>query len=187
MDHLKKLTDENLVDHVRKNNKEAYIEVVSRYQEKLLRYARYLASDPSKASDIVQNAFIKAYINLNSFNVNRKFSTWIYRIVHNEAMRELGRRDEIPIPEGIDFPSGKDLESELIAKEISAMVTDCLNGLPLPYREPLSLHFLEKKSYEEISDILRMPVGTVGTRINRAKILMKKLCQMKSRRTSLKI
>ena len=69
------------------------------------------------------------------------------------------------------------LEEELIKKELQAHAHHCLRQMPLIYREVLSLYFLEERSYEEISDILRIPIGTVGTRINRAKVLMKKICQ----------
>jgi len=77
----------------------------------------------------------------------------------------------------VDFESGVNLEEELIKKELQAHARYCLSRMPLIYREALSLYFLEERSYEEISDILRIPIGTVGTRINRAKVLMKKICQ----------
>ncbi|HAU08019.1 MAG: RNA polymerase, sigma-24 subunit, ECF subfamily [Candidatus Yanofskybacteria bacterium GW2011_GWF1_44_227] len=174
---LKTLSDEKLIEYVRAADQDAYLEVVLRYQDKLLRYANYLAQDQMKSADIVQNAFIKAFVNLQSFNSKMKFSTWIYRIVHNEAMNEIVRyKKEMPMPEEFDFKSDENIEYDLIQKETSDLVRKCLSEMPLIYSEPLSLFFLEDKSYEEISDILRLPVGTVGTRINRAKILMKKIC-----------
>ena len=177
---LSKLSDEEVVEITRTKDKEAYVEVVKRYQEKLMRYARYLVSDDERASDVVQEAFIKAYINLNSFDTKRKFSSWIYRIVHNGAINLTNKyKKEKPLFEDIDLDSGINIEKEYTQKEVRKMVRSCLEELPLLYREPLSLYFLEEKSYSEISDILRIPTGTVGTRIKRAKSVMKQICQRK--------
>ena len=174
---LKKLTDEQVADYVRTKDQESYLEIVLRYQSKLIRYANSLTHDETKAADIVQNSFIKAFVNLNSFNTKMKFSSWIYRIVHNEAMNEvIKHKNEMPILEGVDFASEEDIVANLTKKEAQERVKKCLSEIPLLYSEPLSLFFLEEKSYDEISDILRLPIGTVGTRIRRAKILMKKIC-----------
>lgn len=178
MTDLKKLTDEQIVEIVRTKDKELYIEIVMRYQEKLFRYAINLIQDKPKAEDAVQESFIKAFINLNSFNLKMKFSSWIYRIVHNQVMNMFNKhKKEFPLLENINFDSGKNLELDLSKKEIQEKVTKCINKISIMYSEPLSLYYIEEKSYEEISDILRLPVGTVGTRINRAKIMMKKICQ----------
>ena len=178
MKNLLKLTDEKVVEIVRNNDSEIYGEIVRRYWEKLLRYVAYLIKDEQKAVDVVQNSFIKAYINLNGFNTKKKFSSWIYRVTHNEAMNILKKhKREVVMNEDFDWDSGVDIEKEYGKKELRQMVRKCLNGIPLKYKEPLSLYYLEEKSYKEISDILRMPVGTVGTNINRGKLLMKKICQ----------
>jgi len=177
---LSKLSDEEVVEITRTKNKEAYSEIIKRYQGKLMRYAKYLVNDNERASDVVQDAFIKAYINLNSFDTKRKFSSWIYRIVHNEAVNLINKyKKEKPLFENIDFDSGINIEEEYTQNEVRKMVKNCLEEMSLLYREPLSLYFLEKNSYNEISDILRIPIGTVGTRINRAKKLMKKICLKK--------
>ncbi len=177
---LSKLSDEEVVEITRTKNKEAYAEVIKRYQAKLMRYAKYLVSDDEKASDVAQDAFIKAYINLNSFDTKRKFSSWIYRIVHNEAMNLINKyKKEKPLFENIDFDSGINIEEEYTQNEVRKMVKNCLEEMSLLYREPLSLYYLEEKSYKEISDILRIPIGTVGTRINRAKLIMRQICQRK--------
>ena len=178
MKNSKELKDEQIVEIVRTKDKELYVEIVLRYQAKLLRYARYLVQDKIKAAEAVQEAFIKAFINLNSFNPKMKFSSWIYIIVHNEVINVIKKnKRERPLLDNTDFDSGKDLEIDFTEKEIQERVSRCIDQMPAIYSEPLSLFYLEDKSYEEISDILRMPVGTVGTRINRAKVLMKKICQ----------
>ncbi len=178
MKDLKKLTDEQIIEIVRTKDKELYFEIVLRYQEKLLRYAINHIQNKPKAEDAVQESFIKAFINLNSFDLQMKFSSWIYRIVHNQVMNTFNKnKRELPLLDNIDFDSEKNLELDLSKKEIQERVNKCINKISIMYSEPLSLYYIEEKSYEEISDILRLPVGTVGTRINRAKIMMKKICQ----------
>lgn len=178
MSDNEKLTDEEIVAIVRSGDQELYGVIIERYQNKLLRYATSILTQEHKATDVVQESFIKAFINLHGFNTRMKFSSWIYRIVHNESMNVLAKQKyEVRIPEGVDFDSGEDIEDDLSREEIKERASNCLSRIPLLYSEPLSLYYLEEKSYEEISDVLRIPVGTVGTRINRAKALMKKICQ----------
>lgn len=178
MSDLPKLSDEQIIKKVREKDKELYREIILRYQKKLLRYANYLLSDSYQAADIVQESFIKAYINLNSFNLNKKFSSWIYRIVHNQAMDYFKKNKiQYSLESHFDLDSGINLEDNLIKKELEKNTRQCLSQIPLLYKEPLSLYFLEEKNYEEISDILKIPISTVGTRISRAKILMEKICQ----------
>lgn len=180
MSNTQNLSDEEIVRYVCQKDKELYSEIIKRYQQKLLRYVNYLVGESSLAEDIVQETFIKAYVNLNSFNLKKKFSSWIYRIAHNEAMNNLTKnKKKVSLNSIFDFDSGINVEDEFSKKEIQAMVHKCLGEMPAHYKEPLVLYFLEGKSYEEISDILRLAIGTVGTRINRAKVLMKKICQTK--------
>lgn len=178
MTNAKNLTDEELVEVIRSLDQELYAEIITRYQDRLLRYANYLSGDPAKSADIVQESLIKAFINLNSFNTQKKFSSWIYRIVHNQAMN-IFKREKINFSVVLNdnFDDGIDLEDELIKKELQQHARECVQQLPLIYREALTLFFLEDQSYEAIGDILKIPMGTVATRINRAKKLMKAICQ----------
>ncbi|OGG11735.1 hypothetical protein A2Z00_01385 [Candidatus Gottesmanbacteria bacterium RBG_13_45_10] len=178
MSDISKLSDENVVEIVRTKDKEIYAEIIRRYQTKLMRYAGYIMGDEQKGADALQEAFIKAYSNLNGFDTKKKFGSWIYRIVHNEAMNMLGKnKKQVPMNDALEFDSGINVEDEFIKNELVNHAHHCLEQMSIIYREPLSLMYLEEKSYEEISDILRIPVGTVGTRINRARGIMKKLCQ----------
>ncbi len=171
-------SDEALVAIVRTKDKERFAEIVERYQLKLLRYATQLVHDEQKASDVVQDAFVKAYINLHGFDVKKKFSSWIYRIVHNEAMNAVKKyHKETPLAPEMDIKSDENIEHDYTKKELIAYTQSCLGDMPLLYSEPLALYYLDEKSYDEISDILRIPMGTVATRIARAKKLMKILCQ----------
>lgn len=178
MPQTKILSDEKLVVLIRTKNKQLYSDLVKRYQDKLMRYAIHLVHDHQKALDVVQDSFIKAYIHLNSFDAKLKFSSWIYRIVHNEAINIAKKYSkETPIITDNEIISDENPENELSKKEITEKANDCLAQMDIKYSEPLELFYLEDKSYEEISDILRIPMGTVATRINRAKGIMKKICQ----------
>lgn len=175
---IKELSDESIVEQVRSFDQELYVVLVERYQHKLLRYAQNLIHNEHKAADVVQESFIKAFINLQGFDTKKKFSSWIYRIVHNEAMNSIKKyQKEVQMPEGFDFASSEDIEADFERKEEIASVQTHLKKLPVIYAEPLALRYLEDKTYEEISDILRLPMGTVATRIKRAKALMKHICQ----------
>ncbi len=172
------LTDNELVEKIRQTDKDLYALIIGRYQKKLLRYATNLIKDEDKAVDVVQNSLIKAFINLNSFNTNHKFSSWIYQIVHNEALNLIKKYPgETPLLDDVDFKSDEDIEENFIQKETKLQVEKCLKEIPVLYSEPLSLYYIDDKSYEEISDILRIPMGTVAIRISRAKKLMKNICQ----------
>ncbi len=178
MSNYEQFSDEEIVEKIRLPDQELYSVIIERYQHKLMRYATHLVHDEDGALDIVQSSFIKAYINLQGFDTKKKFSSWIYRIVHNEAINSLKKyRREVKMPDDFDFPSDEDITKEFENKENSIKVEKCLSKIPLLYSEPLSLYYLDEKTYEEISDILRIPMSTVATRISRAKIAMKHICQ----------
>ena len=171
-------SDEMVVKNVCSSDQELYSVLVARYQEKLLRYVTYLIHDEQKAKDVVQEAFIKAFINLKGFDTSKKFSSWIYRIAHNEAMNVVKKyQKEVRLPEDFEIESEDDTEAEFAQQEMGEQVRAYLSELPVIYAESLMLRYLEDKSYDEISYILRIPVGTVGTRINRAKKIMKQICK----------
>jgi len=177
MEGVANLTDEELVHLVCTKDQELYREVVHRYQDKLMRYATYLIRDDARATDVVQEAFIKAFINLRSFNPKKKFSSWIYRIVHNEAINNIKKhKREMPLEGDISVEQvavgSLDEEEGFDKRQLKKMVASCLDRLPLIYSSPLALFYLEGKPYEEISDVLRIPIGTVGTRISRGKRLL---------------
>lgn len=180
MENIETKTDEEIVEIVKNENKESYAHIIKRYQDKLIRYAEYLIGDQDKASDAVQDSFIKAYINLNGFDVKKKFSSWIYRIVHNEAINLIDKNKKtIKLDPDVDFDSGVNIEDTYVKEELVSHAHNCIEAIDINYRDPLSLYYIENKSYEEISDILRLPMGTVAVRINRAKIILKKICQTK--------
>lgn len=180
MSDVSKLTDSQVVEIVRTKNKELFSEIIKRYQNKLLRYAINITGSEHVGADVVQDSLIKAFVNLNGFDTKRKFSSWIYRIVHNESMNALSKNKKIvSIDEKFDFEDNQNIEDDFVKQELVNKANNCLRQMPMIYKEPLSLYYLDNKSYDEISDILRLSIGTVSTRINRAKLLMKKICQKK--------
>jgi RNA polymerase sigma-70 factor (ECF subfamily) len=122
---------------------------------------------------------VKAYRNIKTFDIERKFSSWIYRIAHNEAINFLKKRNKKKFISWEDIVSNKDkmdTKSEerspidiWIRKEASAEIKEALDMLPIKYKEVLVLRYFSEKSYEEIGRMIKSPVNTVGTLINRAK------------------
>ena len=173
--------DEKLVKLSLEDSKN-YRYLVERYEGKLMRYIRRLLYvNTEDAEDILQEVFIKAYRNLNSFNPRYKFSNWIYRIAHNEAVSFLRKNKKRKLeitndPEKDIFEnlaSDLDLEKEYMEKDSAKRVEKILAKLDTKYRDALVLKFLEGMDYNEISEILHIPSGTVGSLISRAKIKLK--------------
>jgi RNA polymerase sigma-70 factor (ECF subfamily) len=181
MKNLSSLPDEEIVRLTREKDQELYQEIMTRYQKKLLRYANYLVNDQDLAADAVQQGFVKAYLNLNSFKLNKKFGSWLYRIVHNEAMNLVKKeKPSLDLSTQFSLKSSEDVEDHYAKKELAKLTCACLLSIPLKYREPLTLYFLEGYSYQEISDILRLPVSTVGVRLSRGKKYLKEVCQIQN-------
>jgi RNA polymerase sigma-70 factor (ECF subfamily) len=159
-------------------NQDYFLCIVRKYEAPLMRYIRRITNvSLEDAEDLLQETFIKVYTNLNGFDTSLKFSSWIYRIAHNEVIsnfRKLKVRPE-KINSEINGDVLKKIKSELnIEKEIDQKIlkeklVNLIDQLDIKYREVIILKYLESKSYEEISDIIKKPVNTVGTLINRAK------------------
>ncbi|HAV11098.1 MAG TPA: hypothetical protein DCX32_00920 [Candidatus Moranbacteria bacterium] len=170
-------SDEELVK-LTLQNPDYYRVLVERYEEKLLRYImRISASTREDGEDILQDVFVSAYKNLNGFDPDLKFSSWIYRITHNKVIshyRKTTARPKTVTYEGdndlLNILEGDgDLKGDLEKKHTAEEVMDILSEMDERYREVLVLKFIEDKNYREISDILEKPMGTVATLISRAK------------------
>jgi RNA polymerase sigma-70 factor (ECF subfamily) len=145
-----------------------------RYEAQLLRYIKRLtAAAPEEAEDILQDAFIKIWRHLNSYDQRLKLSSWLYRIVHNEVVssrrknQSFGKNRRVELDDSLFRLNPEEDFPEL--EEIDQLTHEVLDGLPLKYRTVLILKYLEGMSYAEISDVLKKPEGTVATLINRAK------------------
>jgi RNA polymerase sigma-70 factor (ECF subfamily) len=172
-------TDEELAALVQGNNQEAFGVLMNRYQPKLLRYGRKFLAHDDHITDVVQDVFIKTYQNIQSFDATRKFSPWIYRIAHNAFVNELRRKKREPIVHvdldtilahpAYEFDPAADEERT----EMQTLMQSGLEALAPAYKEVLILYYIEEQSYQEISDILQVPIGTVGVRLRRARTALK--------------
>ena len=171
--------DELLAVAAQQGDMDAFSELVKRYRPKLLRYGHRLLFNNNEVEDIVQEVFIKAYRNLLSFEVTRKFSPWIYRIAHNEFINH-GKKFSRQFVDYLDFEvllpqfkSSSDLEKEYDRNQLSELLDKEVKALDIKYREPLVLYAYDQLSYQDISDILHIPISTVGVRIKRGRELLK--------------
>ncbi len=159
-------------------NKQAFAAIVQRYEAPLLRYILRLGcKDISAAEDLLQEVFIKTFVHLNDYDTSLQFSSWIYRIAHNEIItyfrKEKSRPSVLVTPDTtfifeniVDDAGLTELEGQ---RYTSAEIQAAVDRLETKYRDVIVLKFFEEKSYEEISDILQIPQGTVATLVNRAK------------------
>lgn len=168
------------------HNKQAFAVIVHRYKESLFRYIiRQGCRDVDTALDIVQEVFIKTYLHLNDYDPSLPFSSWIYRIAHNETVSYFRKEKSYPFilePEEYEELLGKivsdfGLDVTLNHRYFSSDIQAALARLEPRYRDIIVLRFFEEKSYEEISDILQIPQGTVATLINRAKKKIKRFLE----------
>lgn len=169
------LTDEELARSVQQGDTEPFGELMVRYEKKLARYGTKFFSDREDITDLVQETFVKVYQNIQSFDASLKFSPWIYRIAHNEFVSALRKKSRRPLIT-VDFdtflahPVYEDTTiSDHEQKEMRALIEKGLAELKPKYREVLVLFYLEELSYNEIADVLRVPVSTVGIRLKRAR------------------
>ena len=174
--------DRILVERAQRGDKRAFELLVEKYQRKLARLVSRLVRDPGEVEDVTQEAFIKAYRALPSFRGDSAFYTWLYRIGVNTAKNHLvstGRRaptsTEIEAEEAEGYDGGELLrdintpESLLLSKEIGGTVNAAMDALPEELRSAIQLRELEGMSYEEIAKLMDCPIGTVRSRIFRAR------------------
>lgn len=173
-------TDEALAKQVQNGQTDKFSELVTRYESKLLRYAGKFLKDSEDKRDLVQNVFLKTYTNLQSFDAERSFSAWIYRIAHNEFINAIKKKGEVVSYWSLDtiFPqpvAKDDPLREVNRKQDRQLLDESLDKLDAKYREPLVLFYYEEKDYDEISEILRIPKATVGIRLKRGRDKLKKM------------
>jgi RNA polymerase sigma-70 factor, ECF subfamily len=162
--------------------KEAFSVIIHRYEAALRRYiVRLGVRDSRDIEDILQNSFIKVYRYLHSFDDSFLFSSWIYRIVHNETydfFRVKKRRPEVTVSEEsqhlfLALEADDDPETRFDASREAQLVNDALATLDKKYRDVLLLRYGEDKDYRQISDILQIPEGSVATLLHRGKKALK--------------
>ncbi|OGF20674.1 hypothetical protein A2Y83_00525 [Candidatus Falkowbacteria bacterium RBG_13_39_14] len=153
-------------------------QIIKRYERKLISYIKKISNvSHEDAEDILQDVFIKVYKNLNDFDDSLKFSSWIYRICRNEVISNWRKRRARPqnSPEELDenfikgITSDLDIEREIDRKYLKRNIYKILDKLDIRHKDILILKFFEECDYKEISDIMKMPMGTVASLMNRAK------------------
>lgn len=174
-------SDQQLVERVQKGDKRAFDLLVLKYQHKIVSVVGRYIGDSHEVYDVVQEAFIKAYRALANFRGDSQFYTWLYRIAINTAKNHLvskGRRppsSDVDVDEAEYYSGGdslKDLdtpENNLFRDELKRVVDEAIKGLPEDLRTAVTLRELEGLSYEEIAEVMGCPVGTVRSRIFRAR------------------
>ena len=180
-------SDEQVVLLVQAGQVEPFNILIYRYEKKMERYAGRLLSNKDDIQDVVQDIFTKAYVNIISFDINRKFSSWLYRIAHNEIINVFKKNKKSFLPlfnADIFFPQSakknyEDMGKGLEHEEMQNIISVSLEALAEKYKEPIVLYYLEDLSYKEISDIMHIPVVTVGVRIARAKEMLKEIFKNK--------
>lgn len=175
--------DSEIARLVQEGEKELFGILIDRYEPKLRRYGWRFLNTKEDIEDIVQNVFIKAFRNIQSYNSKKDFSPWIYRIAHNEFVNRIKKKGRSPLrffdPDTI-FPHllSQDEKStdKFNKKELASALEQCLDDLKPKYREPTVLYYFEGLSYEEIAKVMKIPTATVGTRLRRAKKILKNKC-----------
>jgi RNA polymerase sigma-70 factor (ECF subfamily) len=182
MEPLGTLTDEELALRIQKGESEPLGVLMERYEPKLLRYGTKFLSGHEDIVDLVQEVFVSVYQNIQSYDASRRFSPWIYRVAHNAFVGELRKRSRQPVRFfGFEFdtfvphPVQEATQiPEQEAQEMKALVNEGLAKIPAAYSEILILRYLEELSYQEIADVLHIPLGTVSVRIARGKEALRK-------------
>jgi RNA polymerase sigma-70 factor (ECF subfamily) len=184
-----KINDRELVRRVKKGDKSAFDLLVLKYQHKIVKLVMRYVKDPSEALDVAQEAFLKAYRAIGAFRGDSAFYTWLYRIAINTAKNHLvaARRRPVDFELDLQDPDQYELsnrlkdvdtpEGLLLSNEIREAVEDAIRGLPEDLRTAILLRELEGMSYEEIAEAMTCPVGTVRSRIFRAREAIDKRLQ----------
>lgn len=169
------------IKQVLKGDQNAYAEIVELYKDKVFQLCYRMLGNRHEAEDMAQEAFIRAYVNISRFNINLKFSTWIYRIATNLCIDRIRKKKpdyyldaEVSGTDGLTMYSQVAAETKLPEEEVESMelqdiIQREISKLPEKYRSVIVLKYIEELSLKEISEILDMPLGTVKTRIHRGR------------------
>ncbi len=175
-------SDEELAFKAARGDKEAFAELVRRYQKPIFAMAYRMVGNREDARDIAQEAFLKAYRALARFKENSRFSPWLYSIANNlciDALRRKGRNNvslDEPLPDGGErqVAGGMDPLKELEKQETSQQVQTAIDALPAKFKSVLLLRHMQELSYEEIAQTLGIPVSSVKTHLFRAREALRK-------------
>ena len=175
------LADETLVRLCLRGDRAAFAEIVTRYQKQIFSLAYRLTNQVEDAQDLAQEAFLKIYQVLGKYDTSRPFFPWMYKVAANVCYTALRKRpqDEVPLDKVIEFAptipqAATQPEDYTETKEIQRAVQEALSGLPDKYKVPLVLRYLEDMTYQQIADVMDLPLTTIETRLFRGKSLLQK-------------
>ena len=183
---LAELSDEDVMERCAMGSEAAFRALVQRYRTRIMNLVCRFINDRDRAEEISQEVFLRVFRNRERYRKSGKFSTWIFTIAVNLTKNEIRSRvrhrgtfsldamEDESGGQGVGFPDENPLPDEdLNAREIGQKVADALRKIPARYREAVVLRDVEGLSYEEVGEILRIPGGTVRSRINRARLMLK--------------
>ena len=181
-----KLDDSSLVELALQRDQGAFALLLEKYRSSLMSHVLKYVSVVEDAEDICQRSFEKAFMNIDRYNAQYAFSTWLYNIAQNEAIDHIRRSrtsiNSVPISEereALDVLSGATPEEELIIDQAVSNLLSGIQGLRESYRQVAELRFIKDYAYEDIARELNLPLGTVKTRINRARKQLEKHLESK--------
>ncbi len=174
-------TDQELVSRVQAGDKKSFDLLVLKYQNKIVKLVSRFVHDPMEAQDVTQEAFIKAFRAIGSFRGDSAFYTWLYRIATNAAKNHLVSQSRRPPSSGVDATEAEQYavdtrlkekttpEGLLMTEELKQVIFNMIASLPDDLREAITLREIENMSYEDIALTMGCPIGTVRSRIFRAR------------------
>jgi RNA polymerase sigma-70 factor (ECF subfamily) len=182
---LREISDEELVRRCQQNDHAAFTEIVDRYKDSVYWLIRRMIGN-LEVEDLTQDVFLRAYRAIPRLRSRATFRTWLYRIAHNLCVTELRRRDKRGEHLSLDeegeekvhwlMPEGrKDQEGEINRWDLAQSVQTLVGMLPERYRTALTLFYIQQVRYEEIAEIMGIPLGTVKTYIHRGRLHLRKL------------
>ena len=186
MDRTRRVEDKDLVRRIRAGDGDALRLVVERYQERVFALVYGIVRDAHEVEDVAQEVFLKVFTRIAAFDGRSQFYTWLYRVAVNAAkdhVKKRARRPAVALDEADALPSSAEGPAAGAARgEDARLVRAAIDALPLRYREVLALRELEGLSYDEIATVLGISIGTVESRLHRARARLKRRLERDTRR-----
>jgi RNA polymerase sigma-70 factor (ECF subfamily) len=177
-------SDEELIGRFQNGDEQAYIELVNRYRDRLMSFVYRFVNDEVVAEDIVQDTLVKLYTHKDYYRKIAKFSTWLYTIAGNLAKTELRKKKRRKVTNlsqmgtddwEYDLPGDEDTAEKVHGQFVGEQIHKAIQSLPDHFREVIILRDIQELSYEEVSSIVEVPLGTVKSRINRARLQLQEM------------
>jgi RNA polymerase sigma-70 factor (ECF subfamily) len=180
------ITEQRIIQRAKSGDRDAFAELVDLYKDKVYHVSYRMLGNRQEAEDVAQETFLRVYANLDNYDPQYKFSTWIYRIASNLSIDIIRKRKknlsldaEITGADGMDWhdrlaDASKGPEEEVLTDELQEEVQGAIMGLNPKYRAVMLLRYLEDLSLQEISEIVQLPISTIKTRIHRGREALRK-------------